>query len=293
MSLRSLEHAVCESVIGIRRNGLMSMASITTIGLSFAVLGAFVLLILGLNNVAQSLLKEFEIGVFLTQDTTEDDVSELRMLIRALPHVQTVEFISKEAAWEKVKADLSDQIQLSGVEENPLPHKFCVKLDHPRYTIQVASAIRKMDRVDEVVEARQIVVKVVGFADLVKLIGGLAAGGLFLVTAFIISNTIRLTVYARRKEISIMQLVGASNWFIRLPLVFEGIILGAIGGGIACLLIFGGAHYIKQTVIKVLPLLGQYSSDVEPLYFFGGLVALGCLTGATGSLISIRRFLRA
>lgn len=292
MSLRSLEHAVAETFVGIRRNGLMALASVATTALSFTILGTVVLLALGLNNVSEKVLKQFEIGVFLKEGTTKEEISELSRAIRAMPHVEKVQFIPKEEAWEQVKAEYRGQVELSGVEENPLPDKFCVKLDHPRYTARTAAALRKLDHVDEVIEAQGIVEKVVGFADLIRYAGIVAACGLFLIAAFMVSNTIRLTVYARRREIRIMQLIGASNWFIRLPLVLEGIVLGAIGGAIACVLIFGGSRYISEIATQTLPLLKQYSSGVDPRYFYGGLVGAGCLVGAVGSMISIRRFLK-
>lgn len=293
MSLRSLEYASVESVVGIRRNSLMSIVSITTVGLSLAILGGFVLLILGLHNVAETLPNKLEIAVFLDKDIPEADMVELDSKIRYLPHVESVQLLDADAAWEKFKRDLGDRVELGGVEQNPLPDSFRVKVDDPRYAVTTADAIRKMDHIDEVNEGRKEVEQIVRFSDLIKLIGGLSAAVLFLVTIFLISNTIRLTVWARRREIRIMQLVGATNWFIRLPLVFEGIILGAIGGGIACLLVFGGASYVTQLATEIMPLLSQFSSSVDPMYFFGSLVAVGCLTGAMGSLISIRRFLKA
>jgi len=290
--LRTLSYAVAESAVGIARNGLMSTASVIIIALSFGILGAFVLLVLGLNNATQSLLKDFEIGVFLEDGTSEADVAELGSHIRYMPHVASVRLMPKDLAWEQMKANLGRQIDLSGVEENPLPDKFRVKLDDPRYTARTADAIRRMPHVGEVVEAWQVVEQMVGIADVVKWIGGLSAAALFLVAAFIISNTIRLTLHARRREIRIMQLVGATNWFIRLPLVLEGMILGAIGGGIAYLIVLGGSHYVTQEVTRRVPLFERFASGVDPIYFLGSMVALGCLVGAAGSLISIRRFLR-
>jgi len=292
MSLRTLNYAIEESAVGIVRNGLMSTVSVITIALSFGVLGAFALLMLGLNNATQSLLKDFEIGVFLEKGTSEADVAELGSQLRAMPHVTSVRLMPKDVAWEQMRAALGGQIELSGVEENPLPDKFRVKLDDPRYTARTAKAIRRMSHVDEVVEARQIVEQVISIADVVKLIGVASAVALFLVTALIVSNTIRLTLHARRREIRIMQLVGATNWFIRLPLVLEGMILGAAGGGIACLLVLGGSHYVTQEVTRRVPLFGRFVTEVDPLYLLESMVALGCFVGAAGSLISIRRFLK-
>lgn len=293
MSLRSLEYAVSESAIGIRRNGLMSVASIVTIALSFSILGAFALLALGLNDVAQSLLNDFEIGVFLRNDVTEEQVSAIEAELKQMPHVAKVSFITKDAAWAKMRRDLQREVDLSGVQGNPLPDSFCIKLDHPRHTAETARELREIAHVEEVVEGRQIVLKIVKFADMMKLIGIIAAGGLFLIAAFIVSNTIRLTLYARRREIRIMQLVGASNWFIRMPFMLEGMLLGSVGGAIAFGVVLGGSQYVSDAVSKAMPWLGQFSSRIEPTQFLAGMVALGCVVGAVGSTISIRKFLKA
>lgn len=293
LSLRTLEYAAVESVVGIGRNGLMSVASITTVGLSLAILGSFVLLALGLNNVVQAQLDKFEISVWLKTDISERQVAELSKSIRSLPHVQSANLETAEATWEKIKASWQDKIELGGVEPSVLSDHFRVKLDDPRFTEATSDRIRDMTAVDEVIEGRMVVEHMTRFADLMKLIGAGAALMLFLVAAFIISNTIRLTVYARRREIKIMQLVGATNWFIRLPFVFEGTILGGIGGIIACVVVLGGTRYISRIVTQMMPLLQQCSSGVDPSQFFVGLVILGCFVGMMGSLISIRRFLKA
>jgi cell division transport system permease protein len=292
MSLRSLEFAAIESATGIVRNGLMSVASVTTVGLSLAILGSFVLLALGLNNAVQSEMSKFEIAVWLKGDISEIEATNLELEIRALPHVKSAQLISAEATWEKIKKDWRDKIQLGGVQPTSLTDHFRVTLSDPRYTAGTAESIRKISKVEEVIEGRQIVEQVVRFADFVRLIGWCTAGVLFLIAAFIISNTIRLTVYARRREIKIMQLVGATNWFIRLPYLFEGTVLGALGGGAACLLVFGGGRYLGDVVAKIMPLLAQFSSGLDPMRFYGSLVGAGCFIGAMGSLISIRRFLK-
>ena len=293
MSLRTLEYAIVESVVGIRRNGLMSVASITTVGLSLAILGGFALMALGLNNVVQAQLDKFEISVWLKPDLSENQLLKLSEDIEALPHVQGANLETAEATWERIRKSWRDKIELGGVEPSVLTDHFQVKLDDPRLTDVVANGIRQMPEVDEVIEGKGIVEHMTRFADLIKLISVGAALVLFLIAGFIVNNTIRLTLYARRREIKIMQLVGATNWFIRLPFVFEGTILGAIGGSIACLVVLGGSRYIGQVVTQMMPLLRQCSSGVEPMQFFLGLVIAGSCVGMMGSLVSIRRFLRA
>jgi len=293
MSLRTLEYAAAESVSGIIRNGLMSATSVVTIALSLSILAAFGLLAFGLNNMAQGLLGQFEIGVFLKNGVSEAEIAEVSSQIEKLSHVTSVRLISREEAWEETKRKIGKDVNLTGIK-NPLPDQLCVKLDDTHFTARTVDRIRKMPYVDDVVAARQLVERAIKVADLIKWIGIVSASVLFLVTAFIISNTIRLTLYARRREIRIMQLVGATNWFIRLPFVLEGVILGAIGACVSYLLVSGGSKYVSEIVTRNFPFVrGQFATNVDPIYFLGCMIALGCLVGAIGSLISIRRFLKA
>ncbi len=293
MSLRSLEYASVESIVAIKRNALMSLASIITVGLALSILGGFVLLTLGLHNATHTLLKRFEIAVYVQKGTSLSDVAALSIKIKALPHVKSVALISSDAAWKQFRREMGSKVELSGVRDNPLPDTLRVRVDDPKSTGSVASSITRMNKVDEVNEGRKEVDQVLRFANIIKMIGGATAGLLFLVTAFIISNTIRMTVYTRRREIRVMQLVGATNWFIRMPFIFEGAVLGALGGGIACGIVFGGAYYATQTVSQMMPLMREFSNSVDPVQFFGGLAALGCFLGMMSSLISVRRFLKS
>lgn len=291
MSLRGLEYGVVESATAIRRNLLISIASIFTVALTLTVLAGFALFSLWLNNAAQSVLGKFEIAVFLDKGVPNADIVELREKIKNLPHVANVSLETADEAWAKMKQNLGDAIA-SGVATNPLPDSLRVKADDPKYTAQIAAAITKMQNVDTVRDGMDYVDPVVSIARVIKLASGIAAGILFLVTAFLIGNTIRLTVYARRREIRIMQLVGATNWFIRMPFFFEGITLGALGGGFAYLTMYGSSYYLTRFIERNVPLLGQFSTDVDPLMLAGGIVVLGCLMGGISSLVSMRRFLK-
>lgn len=292
MSLRGLEHAIIESLVSIKRNGLMSLVSISTLALTLSVLGAFILLILWLHGIASTLPDKLEVAVFLEKNAPKQQVMEIRSDIAAMEHVKSATIIPAEIGWEEFKKNMGGQLELSGVEGNPLPDMIRVRVDDPRFIVGIANKVRAIPLIDEVNEGRDLVEQLVRFADLIKVLGGAAGIVLFLVTTFIISNTIRLTVFARRREIKIMQMVGATNWFIRLPLMFEGMILGAIGGALACGLIYAAASYIVKVVTRVMPLLAQFSVNVEPTQFVGGLTVVGCLVGAVGSMISIRRFLK-
>ena len=292
MSLGNLEFLLSEAFVGIRRNVLMAFASVTTIALALGVLGGASMVILALERFAQKQPEKFEIEVFLERDLTRQQSLEIRDRIARMPRVEQATLVPKEDAWPEIKKSLSGSVDTSGVNENPLPDAVRVRVKDPRQTCSVAGAARKISGVHRVNDCKEMLKKVLAAADFVKFAGTAAAAALALATMFIISNTIKLTVHARRREISIMQLVGATSWFIRLPLVFEGIILGAVGGAIGVALVLGASAYLASVALRMMPLLEQFTSGVTPLQLALYMTAAGAGIGAMGSFVSIRRFLK-
>ncbi|MHB0999639.1 MAG: permease-like cell division protein FtsX [Armatimonadota bacterium] len=292
MSFRGLEYAIAEAATAIKRNFLMSVASIMTAALTLSILGSAILMALGLHNGTTNFLEKFEIAVFINKGVSQSKLEKLGSSIENIQHVKTVTLIPADAAWKDMKEKLQGNIPLDGIVNNPLPDSFRIKLDDQSYTADVTKSLKSMEHIDEVVQGQTYVNQVVRLANIIKMIGIGVAILLFFVTAFIISNTIRLTVYARRREIKIMQLVGASNWFVRMPLLIEGTTLGTLGGGIACLIVFAGTYYVSDWIMKIMPLLGQLSSNLDPKMLYGGLVGFGWFIGAMGTLVSIQRFLK-
>lgn len=293
VNLRNLEYLIQEAFVGIWRNGIMAVASVSTVALSMAILGAFMLLVMGSHRFAENQLSKFEIMAYMpvgADRTVADNVSNA---IDKLPLASKVEVLSREKEWSEFKRKLNTDIDLGGVTDNPLPYALTIECKDPHKVNQLAEQIRRIDGVAHVVNAEQTYGVVRAIADLVKVIGFAAVILLTLTTVFIVSNAIRLTMWARRREIQIMQLVGATNWFIRIPLVVEGMVLGAIGSVIAVGLISGGSRYISQVVHEKLPLmLRDMSSGMHGAEFLALLVTGGAVIGALGSFISIRRFLR-
>lgn len=289
MNLRNIEFLVQEAFTGIVRNGLMAFASITTIALSLGVLGAFVLVSLGANHFAAAQINQFEIAVFV-KNTQTNKVDKIAQDIREMRGVASVTIKDRNKEWAEFKRSRPD-IEAAGLPTNPLPFPLVVKIkDHARQP-QIASSIREMDGIDAVKEYRDTLNHVMAIAQVIK---GVSIAGVLvlLVTAiFIISNAIKLTLYARRREIRIMQLVGATNWFIRIPLIIEGIVFGASGAFIAWLLLLAGGAYMTHAASRILPLLSQFGTGITGGQLAVSLVTLGAAIGAAGSFVSIRRFL--
>jgi len=292
VNLRNLEYLIQEAFIGIWRNGIMAVASLSTVALSLAVLGGFLLLMLGSHGFVERQLARFEIAVYMPDGATQQDAERVREAILRLPLTEKAELQSRELEWQKLKRSLSTRIP-EGVIGNPLPYTIFVRARDARQTESLAGQIRRIPRVESADAARESFGHVKALADLVKLIGIVASVGLCLTTIFIISNAIRLTLFARRHEIRIMQLVGATNWFIRVPLVIEGLLLGTAGAALAVGLIATGGQYMVALVQRGLPVLRDLSSGVAPGQLLVALIGGGAIIGALGSLVSIRRFLKA
>jgi cell division transport system permease protein len=173
-----------------------------------------------------------------------------------------------------------------------MPDKFEIRTTKPEQIERVAGVVRSLPQVARVNTAPEVLQNMLRIARLVRLVGLVCAGLLLLATVAVISNSIRITLFARRREIRIMQLVGATNGFIRLPFVFEGIFDGAAGAALACVVVTTAYQYLVRTALANVPLLNEFHTPVSLPPLFGGLAAIGVAIGALGSLVTMRRFLR-
>lgn len=289
MKLRSLEYIIQEAFTGIYRNGLMAFASISTVALSLGVLGAFVLTALGANHFATTQIDRFEIAVFV-KNAMANEIGDITNTIKKMDGVQTITTLDRDKEWAELKRQRPD-IESAGLPLNPLPYTLNVKIkDHSRTAI-IATKIRTMNGIDAVREGREVKERVMALAQVVNVVSIAGVIILLITTVFIISNAIKLTLYARRREIRTMQLVGATNQFIRLPLVIEGIFFGAAGALAAWLLLHVGSSYLSHVANRITSLTGQLNSGINAGALAFWLVVLGSAIGAAGSLVSIRRFL--
>ncbi len=290
MNLSSIEFLIQEALTGIRRNGLMAYASISTIALSLGVLGAFVLVAMGANNFAASQIGKFEVAVYMSGNASRSQTETLAATIKKMPDVASVKLRSREEEWAKFKKS-NPNIESAGLQSNPIPYSLDVRVSEASRTTYLANKIRTMNGVHMVKDGREVLDRVMAIARVVRGVSTVGVIVLLITAVFIISNAIKLTLYARRREIRIMKLVGATNWFIRVPLIIEGVVFGAVGAFAAWVLLRIGGSYVAHTSSK-LPMMSQFSSDVTPAMLAFVLIMLGIIIGAAGSFVSIRRFLR-
>lgn len=288
-----LECFLREVITNMRHNPMMSVASVSTVMVLALILGIFVLIIANLESLADQLTGEMQLKVYMSADFKPEQINAFKSAAYEIGHVAKVNFVSKDEAFKKLRRRLNAKLDLSDLESNPLPDAFEIPVDDPAFLEPAAQKIARLPGVEVVDYGREEAQKLMKLNHIVRIVGFVILAMLFASTLLIISNTIRLTVFARRKEIDIMQLVGAADWFIRWPFILEGITHGMLGAAAASLLIDVSYRIVVPQIqhsISFLPIL--LPSQIMP-YLNLGLVGLGCLVGALGSLISVNRHLKA
>ncbi|MBQ1868045.1 MULTISPECIES: permease-like cell division protein FtsX [Selenomonas] len=295
MKLRNGEYYIQEVARSLKRNNWMSFASIGTVAVSLFVLGVFLTLVLNMNRLASTLESEVQISVYLEDKVMPSQREEIKQDIEKMQGIESVKYVSREEAKERLSERLGDQKYLLEAlgDKNPLPNAFEITVSHPDMVETAAKVIEKMDGVESAKYGQDVVQHLFDITRLIRLFGLALMVLLAGATLFIISNTIRLTVFARRKEIAIMKYVGATDWFIRWPFMLEGVVLGFVGGVIAAVSLrsFYAAMAAKiYSTLAFFPLMPQYPFMN---YITVVIVLSGMIIGALGSAISLKRFLKA
>ena len=288
-----LECFLREVLTNMRHNPMMSVASVSTVMILALILGFFVLIIANLESLADELAGEMQIKVYMSQNFDEKQINSFKSAAYDIGHVTKVTFVPKDEAFKKLRKRLNAKLDLDDLESNPLPDAFEVPVDDPSFLEPVAHKLAQIDNVATVDYGREEAQKLMKLNHIIRMVGLIILIMLFASSLLIISNTIRLTVFARRKEIDIMQLVGAADWFIRWPFILEGVTQGVIGAALASVLIDVSYRIVVpqlQKSISFLPIL--LPGAIMP-YLNIGLITMGCLVGALGSFISVNRYLKA
>lgn len=294
MKIRTMKQFFFDSLKGIVRNRVMSIASIGTVAATLFILGAVMMLALNLNNMVDSVGDQIEIRVYLDKTLKDDQKKAIEPIIKSLPSVKEIKYETKEQALNKMKEQLGEQADLAkGMEkDNPLPEAYIIKVDKPENVEKTSESLKKIKGVYKVNDGKSTVEKIMHVNKIVKSSSIVLMIIFGVVALFLIANTIKLTVYARKREISIMKYIGATDWFIRWPFVMEGVILGLIGALISLLILAISYKYMGNAISGLLMMF-------KPVPFgemIGGLswkfILLGIAIGGIGSTISLRKFLQ-
>ncbi|KAB2861788.1 MAG: permease-like cell division protein FtsX [Exiguobacterium chiriqhucha] len=288
-----------EGFKGTLRNGWMTFAAISAVTITLLLVGVFALVMFNVNEISENVESDVEIQVFVTRTAEEANVEKLGENLEQIPGVESVTFSSKEDELENFRNQLGEDANAYGTVEkdNPLHDRYIVKASDPLNTEKVADAVQSLANVDKVTYGQDYIDKMFAFFNGIRIGGLVLIVGLTLMAMFLISNTIKMTIFSRRREIEIMRLVGAKNSFIRWPFFIEGLLLGVFGALIPIAVIYFG-YDVAYSALQ--PSLDQLNSDIfkliDPSILTTQvslvLLALGAFIGIWGSTTSLGRFLK-
>jgi cell division transport system permease protein len=284
-----LGYVIKEGFSGFQKAKLSMFAAVFTICVSLLLLSFFAILFLNANNVVNSLREKVEMEAFLNEQLSQDKITEVKGIIEMLEGVRKVHYVSKEEAAKIFKDEFGEDIY-KVLNFNPLPASLKVYLRDGYKTAKQAEVLvaqmKAMKGVDDVIYRKQLLEMLDQRAMVfLWIIFGI---GVFITISSIVlvANTIRLAIYAKRKIIQTMKLIGATRAFIRTPFLLEGFLQGCIGGGIAAALLFAAFLYLEQWLTLSLSEFVHVQT-----YYYGIIVGVGCVLGLLGSVISVRRFI--
>lgn len=297
MKIRTLKRHVLEGLKSSWRNSWMTLASVGAVTTTLLLVSVFLALMMNLNHVAANIEEDVQIKVLIDVTATDEEISELGQSIESLSRVASVEFSSRDQELEDLISSMGDEgdaFSLLDEDENPLNDAYIVKAFEPQDTIDLAEEIETMNRVEKVNYGQGVVENIFKFNNYARNIGLILIVALLFTAIFLISNTVKITIIARRREIEIMKLVGATNWFIRWPFFIEGLLLGVLGSIIPITLLFTGYYFLDKnadivnqfefiTILPFNPFVWQLS---------GIVLLIGAVIGVWGSVMSVRKFLK-
>lgn len=294
MKVRTIEYYIREVFISLRRNNWMSVASIGTVAVSLFIFGMFLMMVMNMNKLAENMESQVQINVYLLDKVDREQARDIEKDLKEIEGVESVGFVTKDEAMERFKDRLGDQKTLLDAldETNPLPDSFEVTVTNPDLVKPAAEKMEKLDGVECAKYGQDVMEHLFEITRLLRIFGFTLMLVLAFATLFIISNTIRLTVFARRKEIAIMKYVGATDWFIRWPFVMEGMVLGLFGSIIAAMVLRTAYTAMAEKVYDTLAFFPLIPEQPFLTYITIVVVISGMVVGAIGSAVSIKKFLK-
>ena len=286
-----------EAFVGLRRNLLMTFAVILSVTVSLTLLGASLLLSQQVNLATDDWMDRVEVSIFLCNerscgvDITEEQRQQLLADLQEQPLVEEVFFESQQDAFDRFQEIFRDDPDVAGVvEPDSLPASFRVALTDPTQFEVIAQQFQAYPGVEEVVDQQELLNDLLRFIDVVRQAALIVAAIQLIAAGVLIANTIRVAAFARREQTSIMKLVGASNWYVRLPFLFEGMFAGALGGLIAWGLLGASVPRVAANLreqVQLVPFIGVSEViEVGPLMLLAGIGI-----AAIASMVALRRFL--
>jgi cell division transport system permease protein len=279
----------------------MSLASITAIMVAIVVLGLILVIVVNMDVMIEGIESKMEITVYLKDDTSYNERSNIEKHIKSWDGVYDIVFVSKQEALTKWKQELGDKGSLLDgytAENNPLPDSFLIRIEKPDFVENIVKNVKELPFVEEVNYSSHVAEFIGWLARSIRLFGAGIVAVLAVVAIIIISNTVRLTMYSRRREINIMKYIGATDWFIRWPFIIEGFILGVMGAVIATAVVAGVYKFLldRSGYINIrwgyLGIFNLLPLNEIMFYVLGVSLLVGACVGVIASCMSIRKHLR-
>lgn len=294
MKISTLNYFIVDAFKSIKRNRTISIAAMITVLITFFVFGIFTLLALNFNKSIEDVASKIQIQVYLKDDIKLVEQKEIEMKLLEQDQVKEVLYESKDEAFLNLKENLgNNEGLLEGYDltNNPLPSSFIVKLNDPTYAEEVTKSVESMPGVEDIGNQQETIDTISKFVNAIQIIGiGLFA--VFIgVSIFLIMNTIKLTVYSRRREVGIMKFVGATDWFIRWPFIIEGVIIGAIGSLVSSVILYFAYSGVFKWIVSSMFIVNLVQPQFVLTTLLGGFVCGGVIVGAIGSSFALRKFL--
>lgn len=296
MTASSLRYLCKEGFRNTWSNRMMSIASICVLMSCLVLMGCASMIFLNIDSLLSRIEEENVVMVYIADNTTDADITAMGNSIQAIDNVKEIEFVAKEDAWAEQLATMEDAQAEFFTEissDIPLPDAYKVTVKDLTYFDDTINQIKQLNHIDTIRENKDLAKKLVSIRHGIEIIAVVIIAVLLAISVFIISNTIKLTVYSRRLEISIMKSVGATNSFVRLPFVVEGMILGIISGIISLGVVWGFYEFAVQQFSELLNSLNLVALNFADyaLQMLGAFIAIGIITGVGGSLITMRKYL--
>ncbi|WP_178668974.1 permease-like cell division protein FtsX [uncultured Eubacterium sp.] len=296
MSGASFRYLVKEGFRNTWTNRMMSIASICVLLSCLVLIGSASMIFLNINSLVQKIEDENVIMVYIDDEATDADIDEMGIKLNDISNVEKIEFVAKEDAWAEQIATMDEaqaEFFTETTDEIPLPDAYKVTVNDLNQFTSTVKEIKNLDHIYTVRQNTDLAKKLATLSHGITIIAIVIISVLFAISLFIISNTIKLTVYSRRLEISIMKSVGATNSFVQLPFVVEGIILGVVAGVLSLFAVWGIYEVAVKSFADVFRSIGLTALTFADyaLPILGIFIAIGIVSGVGGSLITMRKYL--
>lgn len=294
MKISTLRYFVADSMKNLKRNRTLTIASVATVAATLFIFGIMLLILLTISVGVNEVESSVEVKIYLKSEITINQKKEIENKIRDIDEVDTVIYETKDEALAKLKEQLGEEYKnlTDGYDKkNPMPDSYIVKVKKPEYVTKIVEQVKDMPGIDIIKDGKKIVNLIVTFSKTIKWIGMIVLMIFIGLSLFLIGNTIKITVYNRRKEINIMKYIGATDWFIRWPFIIEGIVIGLIGAIVSVALLYYGYGFVYLRLSEGL----VFSKFIKPMYIITNMlwefILAGICIGSFGSYMSMRKFL--